>query len=208
MRSEYTCPQCNRTMMVVRRRCYYCTVPRGPRGRICPIEERFWGKIERSGGDDACWTWVAGVVGDGRGRLYLGEPGHRWIYAHRFSWELTNGPIPDGMLVCHNCPDGDNPRCVNPRHLFLGTQLDNVRDMWRKGRGRSGWSVESLAEARKLLPRGEAHHMARLTADQVREIRSRHAAGEMGYARLAKEYNVAMATVRNIAKRRIWSHID
>lgn len=87
-------------------------------------EERFWAKVEK--GPD-CWEWKAfRNKGYGKftynGRMYL---------AHRLSWILTNGPIPDGLGVLHSC---DNPPCVNPDHLFLGTQLDNMRDASNKGR--------------------------------------------------------------------------
>jgi hypothetical protein len=94
-------------------------------------EQRFWAKVAKG---DGCWEWT-------------GCRHHQWRYghfrkegknvqAHRFSWELAHGrPVPDGMMVCHSC---DNPPCVNPAHLFLGTAKDNVRDMLSKGRGRSG----------------------------------------------------------------------
>lgn len=105
------------------------------------LDERFWGKVVRS---DGCWEWVGARATTGYGMLYFREERttKRWHkLAHRVSWELANGPIPDGMLVCHRC---DNPPCVNPAHLFLGSDADNSADKWAKGRG---WNPQ--AEARK-----------------------------------------------------------
>jgi hypothetical protein len=91
---------------------------------------RFWAKVQRGEG---CWEWQG--ANNGKGYGCFGKEGSRPYYAHRFSWELHAGPIPDGLFVLHRC---DNRRCVNPEHLFLGTQGDNMRDMIAKGRGR--WS--------------------------------------------------------------------
>lgn len=100
--------------------------------RRVPLERRFWSKVDKSAGDSGCWLWMAarnargyGCVGRDVGRGY-------WL-AHRVSWELANGPIPDGLFVLHRC---DVPSCVNPHHLFVGTNADNMRDMALKGRGR------------------------------------------------------------------------
>jgi hypothetical protein len=100
------------------------------------LTDRFWPKVDRSGGPDACWTWNASKNNKGYGQIQA-TGNHRLIYAHRAAWELANGPIPAGMNVCHTC---DHPACVNPAHLFLGTQQANMADMARKGRSRKSQS--------------------------------------------------------------------
>ena len=93
-------------------------------------EERFWAKLKTS---DDCWEWQGARNNKGYGILMLKEPGKKHVArtTHRFSWELHNGPIPNGLWVLHRC---DNPPCANPAHLFLGDNADNIRDMWAKGR--------------------------------------------------------------------------
>ncbi len=97
-----------------------------------PLTERFWEKVQITSG---CWLWLGGFHRAGYGQINAGAPNPRMILAHRVAWELTLGPIPNGLLVLHYC---DNPPRVNPSHLFLGTQRDNVKDMMQKGRNRSG----------------------------------------------------------------------
>lgn len=123
-----TCAQCNhRYRGVGARFCSYeCKVAyaRDQRAAL------FWSHVRK---DPGCWEWQGYVGPDGYGQGHLGmKRGH----AQRIAWELTNGPIPDGMFVCHRC---DNRICVRPDHLFLGTALDNIRDMDRKGR-RVSWN--------------------------------------------------------------------
>lgn len=105
--------------------------PRNPAGRPrTPIEERFWPKTKKVG-DCLEWQGVRGKAG--YGKTGAGGRGGKTLLTHRLAWELTNGPIPEGMCVCHTC---DNPPCVNPDHLWLGTHDDNMRDKVAKGRSR------------------------------------------------------------------------
>lgn len=100
-----------------------------------PISERFWNKVERNEAN-TCWLWTGGTGRNGYGVFTTGtkrDGSIRHHVASRFSWELHHGPIPDGLYVCHSC---DNPTCVNPAHLWLGTQQDNIMDMRQKGRAR------------------------------------------------------------------------
>jgi hypothetical protein len=123
-----------------------------------PIEERFWDKVNRDGPIPAhmahlgpCWVWTASTRG---GYGSIGISG-RMERSHRVSWELANGPIPAGLCVLHHC---DNPLCVNPGHLFLGTKKDNAKDMYSKGR-RIPLSGDDhpLRRNPELCSRGDSH---------------------------------------------------
>lgn len=136
-----------------------------------PLAERLWPKVDKRGPGE-CWPWVGSLDSSGYGQMWDGQ---RPTRSSRLVYALIHGPIPDGLCVLHRC---DNPPCCNPAHLFLGTKGDNTADMMAKGR-RGG--------------------PVKLSAEQVREIRVRVAAGERQW-RVAKEYGVRDSTVCRIAR--------
>ncbi len=149
-----------------------------------PVEVRFWRYVNKT---VSCWLWTAatsdkgyGLIGDGSGI----------VRAHRLSYESHFGAIPDRMCVLHDCPEEDNPACVNPDHLWLGTQKENMRDMVEKGRS----------------ARGARASGAKLSEHQVREIRKLYEDGFSQY-RIAEEYDVSQRNISMIVRRKTWTHI-
>lgn len=163
-----------------------------------PPETRFWSHIDKSGGPEACWIWTAGCL---KGYGYFHFNNHS-VRAHRFVYELTYGPILNNLLVCHHC---DNRRCCNPKHLFLGTQLDNIHDAIAKGRTPLG-EKSGRRKHPERYPRGEALPFAKLTNDAIITIRSLYSSGVM-LSKLARQYNVGTTCITNIVQNRTWKHI-
>lgn len=154
------------------------------------LEERFWPKVSIAGADE-CWEWQAARDDFGYGRF-----GRRSLRAHRMSYAMAHGEIPDGLCVLHRC---DNPPCVNPAHLFLGTRQDNAADMNKK---RRHW----VYSGKVVVPRGERHPKTTLTTRQVKAIRRRYANGETQVA-LAAKFGVTQQSVSDIVRRRVWTHV-
>jgi len=154
---------------------------------INTLENRFWASIENksiSGAD--CWEWVKGKDEKGYGGIF--ESGRGRIKSHRLSWEINVGEIPEGFHVLHKC---DNPSCVNPAHLWLGTHQDNMKDSKEKGR----------------RPMGEDNVRSKLSVQEVKTIRKLRKDG-MKYSELAKMFNVSRQTIPDIINGRCWSWLE
>lgn len=215
------------------------------------IEERFWAKVDKDGPVPehmphlgACWVWTASKLNSGYGQFGIGG---KLRYAHRLSWEMERGEIPDNLCVLHSC---DNPPCVRPEHLFLGTRRENSSDCQRKGRLARGDTHGSRTHPERLargdangarrhperlargdshgsrlhpervargerhmsrthpesVSRGEANGNAKLTAEKVREIRRRCAAGESGKD-IGRLLGVTQAAISLVVTRRTWRHV-
>lgn len=154
------------------------------------LKQTFLSKIYKT---DTCWFWNGYTSKKGYGRFYF----HKQYIAHRVSYELFKGPIPNGLLVCHKC---DIRNCVNPDHLFLGTNQDNMTDMVKKGRSNHLYGIKN--------------HQVKLTEVQVLEIRAKYKAPSSknkrnGYSihKLAEEYNINCQTIYAIISKRIWKHL-
>lgn len=166
----------------------YCSKPCHVADRSFSLARHFFPKIDRSGGPEACWPWLGLRDADGYGITGAAGAVGR---AHRLAWEIANGQsVPAGLLMRHLCPGGGNPWCCNPKHLAPGTVKQNTADAIRAGR----------------LCCGERVNTAKLTAEQVIEIRRRRAAGELLTA-LGREFSVDQGTISAIARRRNWKHI-
>lgn len=153
------------------------------------IQTRFWAKVKKT---DSCWLWTGSTCKNGYGRFrYQG----RLNQAHRLSYAWAVGPIPDGLFVCHKC---DTPSCVNPNHLFTGTNADNMKDAHSKGR-------------LPLFPldyRGEKCQHSVLTEDQVRRIRQIYAKGNTSQRELGERFEVSKSHIGSIVRRENWSWLS
>ena len=148
------------------------------------VLRRFWAKVQKT---DSCWEWTASMFPNGYGQFKHRDE----MYAHRFSYEAHHGEIPDGAYVLHHC---DNRACVRPDHLYSGTHADNMRDMVARGRARSP------------ALKGSANGSARLSEEDVRQIRDRKAKGERARI-LADEFETTEGNIHQIVSRRNWRHI-
>lgn len=147
---------------------------------------RFWNKVDRPEDPSACWNWLGGKDKDGYGFFYLEG---KAIIASRFVYELLNGPIPKGLIICHRC---DNPSCCNPNHIFAGTHSDNAHDAYNKGR---------------RCAIGRKNGRAVLTEQDVLDIRSSIQNGTATTGQIAKQYRIGQPQVFRIIQHKRWQHI-
>lgn len=155
---------------------------------MATLAERFWAKVQR-GAEGECWLWIGGRDSWGYGAINIKG---KQTGAHRFAWELANGPISEGKFVLHDCPAGDNPSCVNPAHLRLGTHAENMADRQRKGRC--------------ARPAGEKNPRAKLTEDLARLIHARHASGE-SQGSIARSLHVSRTAVYQVLVGKRWAYL-
>lgn len=145
-------------------------------------ERKFWERVDMSGD---CWEWQRATTGEGYGNLWIDGKNVR---AHRYSYSLAHGPIPEGMCICHHC---DNPVCVRPSHLFMGTNGDNIRDAFAKG---------------KFDRRGEKNANSKLCADDVHKIRQLYSIG-IPQSMLTKAWGISHPHINRIVHNKCWRHI-
>jgi len=150
--------------------------------RRSPFWDWFNSLVEKE--DNGCWWWRGAIVKGGYGRIFKDG---RKQYVHRISYERAAGYLPEDLDVLHSC---DNPACINPAHLFLGTQTDNNNDMWAKGRAR--------------VPLGEKHGNHKLTEQYVRDIRE----SELDFSILAEKYGVTRQLIVYVRRGTIWKHVQ
>ena len=153
--------------------------------------------------DSGCIEWGGALNESGYGTIMealLNGKVKIWL-AHRISYEYFKGPIPKGLFCCHTC---DNPKCVNPDHLFAGTPLDNTRDCINKGRFPSSELRKRIGREKNI--RGEKHCCAKLTTENVLEIKKLR--GRLAGREIAKCFNVKPSTICDIFKGRTWKHLE
>lgn len=162
-----------------------CAKGHSIRYRKIPLMERFWSKVERRC-EDECWPWLGAFLSTSYGQLSQRGGPQKTYLAHRLAYEFTNGPIPHGMYVLHSC---DNRRCVNPRHLRLGTAKDNIHDALDRGR----------------CPTGEKNISAKLSGNQIDVIRRMLATG-MGHKAISEQFGVSRGHISAIASGKTWKY--
>lgn len=153
--------------------------------RLGTIEERLLEYVNKT---DTCWLWVGYKGHYGYGKI-TNEQGKQ-VRAHRYMYEKYKGKIPEGMKILHKC---DVTACVNPDHLFLGTQKDNVKDMMDKNRG----GYKSF--------HGEKHWASKLTMEQVERIREMYALGDYYQSQLAKKFGVSQQVISKVVNYKAWT---
>jgi len=157
------------------------------------VSERLWEKVDTTTTPDGCWIWTGSLNNSGYGQITVDN---KRQYAHRISFALINGQIPERMDVCHRC---DNPKCVRPDHLFIGTHAENMADSVSKRRHTHGTKT----------------HWCKLTPDDVKTIRARHPKAPLNrhrprhsLARTAREFGITTSNISAILRRKSWAHID
>lgn len=164
-------------------------IPSAKRNRTyvrIPLEDRFWSFVKKT---DGCWLWIGKAKTEfGYGLINSGGTNRRTLRAHRVSWEIHYGPIRDGLFVCHKC---DNPACVNPSHLFLGSNTDNMLDCARKGRAKFNHPNRRT---------GEDHHSSKLSNKDREAILKEARTHNPPLSELSRKYSVSISAIHMIVK--------
>lgn len=184
-RSDYdVCPKCGNSKCKVVASCRSCWI----KSRERDPKERFFEKIEKT---KSCWFW-RGTINNvwGYGQFFVNGV---YIRAHRYSYEIHKGEIPPGLYICHSC---DNTNCVNPDHLWAGTQKENIRDCMRKAR----------KQAAPVMV-GENNPIAKLCNNDVRLIRKMYLTGKYSQTTLSHKFKVSQAVISSVIRRNRWAHV-
>ena len=184
-------------------------VPRTPKEiKLTPSDKvRFWAKVNKDGPttlhmESPCWLWTASKNGKGYGYVWASG---KLFKSHRVAWIIANGTIPKGVCALHRC---DNPSCVNPTHLFIGTNADNMRDMAEKRRKVVAYGNKHGSRTHpESRPKGECQANAKLTNDKVVHIRAIYAEGGITKSRLATKFDVSRVTISRVIERKRWAHV-
>jgi len=179
---------------------YYCHKSYYCDGVKCDFSEyqikefrayKFWSKVLLKANTSLCWEWGGAKNIKGYGQFSLKKNGILTSEkSHRESYRLSKGEIPKNIMVCHSC---DNPSCCNPNHLFLGTNSENMKDMYKKGRGND--------------LKGENNKLSKIKNDDISEIFLLYSQG-FNFAEIGRKFNVSYVCIANIIKRKTWKHID
>lgn len=148
--------------------------------------EDIWKSVNKKG-DDGCWEWVGYKNKDGYGRMKVD---YKMYHVHRIVYELTYGPIPDGLLICHRC---NNRSCCNPNHLYLGTQKDNMEQCVFEGRLKTSF--------------GEKHGQSKLNEKDVKKIKELYNTKNYSQRCLGKLFNISHSEISRIINNQVWKHI-
>lgn len=188
-----------------------CAASKTPKtGFLLPLKDkeiwRFWNKVEKHSTADACWAWTGSKSNTGYGKTRCRKLHCRnaTIGAHRLSYFIHFGEFPSHLFVLHKC---DNRICVNPDHLFLGTQLENMRDKILKGRCNTPSGNSHFTQKTPELLHRRKYGFSKLTEDQVLQIRKSHELGRSSMPALAEQFGVSVSTINGIIWRDVWRNI-